>query len=136
MEQLGRLSAEVSRIEEQIGVLIREQSTAVEEVQPFYRAEIEKLHQQLRRMKTAYIDIQQKTAAMERANATQQMAREELARLSVEKFWEQDSRTINQLLHRLMGKARLVILNGQIIGTAEKPYRNRRAKITSRASQE
>ena len=46
--------------------------------------------------------------------------------MTLDAFWKQDSRYINQMLHRLMGKKRLLGLKGEIIGVAEVNRRQRR----------
>jgi hypothetical protein len=45
LQQLTALSNDISHVERQIGVFIQEQANAPEDVQPFYRAEIDKLQQ-------------------------------------------------------------------------------------------
>jgi hypothetical protein len=125
-QQLDTLTIEIDRTENRIGVLIREQSSAADEIQPFYRSEIAKLTNELRGMKMSQTQLQQRSAANQRNDAAQQATREELTRLSIDRFWQQDSRAINQMLHRLMGSKRLVVWGGEIVGTAERPYRNRR----------
>jgi len=56
----------------------------------------------------------------------QQTTLEELAEMSLEAFWNQESRYINQVLHRLMGKKRFLLLDGEIIGVAELNRRQRK----------
>jgi hypothetical protein len=51
---------------------------------------------------------------------------EELAAMSPEAFWKQESRYINQSLHRLMGKKRFLLLDGEIIVVAELNRRQRK----------
>ncbi|MBZ0276933.1 MAG: hypothetical protein K8I60_12355, partial [Anaerolineae bacterium] len=57
--------------------------------------------------------------------AVQRATLEEIAELSLEAFWKQESRYINQVLHRLMGKKRFLLLDGEIIGVAELNRRQR-----------
>jgi hypothetical protein len=54
------------------------------------------------------------------------MAFDEIAERGMEHFWTQDDRTINQLLHRLMGKRRFVVNEGVIVGVADAPARKKR----------
>ncbi len=49
----------------------------------------------------------------------------EIAALELEAFWKQESRYINQVLHRLMDKKRFLLLDGEIIGIAEIDRRQR-----------
>jgi hypothetical protein len=76
-------------------------------------------HIQLKTMKEARTRLQGGSLAAQTTTSNQQVTLEELAELTLEKFWRQESRKINQMLHRIMGNRRLVILNGEIIGVAE-----------------
>ena len=70
--------------------------------------------------------LQDKVKKAEKMSPTETATLEELAAMSIEAFWKQGSRYINQVLHRLMGKKRLLLLEGEIIGVAEvdRPQRN------------
>jgi len=57
---------------------------------------------------------------------------EEFATTTLEVFWKQESQYINQMLHRLMGKKRLLVLKGEIIGVAAIDLRHALCLITSR----
>ena len=61
----------------------------------------------------------QEVLATQHKTAVQQATLKELAVLTLERFWNQESRVINQTLHRLMGKRRLVLLGGEIQGAVE-----------------
>jgi hypothetical protein len=50
---------------------------------------------------------------------------DEIAAMSLEAIWQQESRYINQMLHRLMGKKRFLLLDGEVIGVAEVTRRQR-----------
>lgn len=49
-----------------------------------------------------------------RQRADRRAAYDEIVRLSVDVFWEQEDRFINQILLRLMGDVRLAVLDGEI----------------------
>jgi len=72
------------------------------------------------------IRLQAKTVETQRTTVIQQTTLEELAEMSLEAFWNQESRYINQVLHRLMGKKRFLLLDGEIIGVAELNRRQRK----------
>jgi len=79
-------------------------------------------------MREARERLKGESLAEQTSTSSQQATLEELAKLTLENFWSQESRKINQMLHRIFGKRRLVILNGEIIEIAEvnRPQRRRR----------
>ena len=81
--------------------------------------EIGKLSDQLKVMREARNSLHGEALATQHKTAVQQATLEELAKLTLERFWNQESRVINQTLHRLMGKRRLVLLGGEIQGAVE-----------------
>ena len=87
-----------------------------------------RLNQQLGNMKEARIRLKGESLAVSTSTSNQQATLEELAELTLERFWHQESREINQMLHRIMGNRRLVILNGEVIGVAEVNRNQRRRK--------
>ena len=60
--------------------------------------------------------LQGELLTTQQLTAVQQATLEELADLTLEKFWLQESRVIHQMLHRIMGHRRVVILNKEVIG--------------------
>jgi hypothetical protein len=77
-------------------------------------------------MKETRARLQGESPTVQTTTSNQQVTLEELAELTLEKFWHQENRKINQMLHRIMGKRRLMILNGEIIGVAEVNHVQRR----------
>ena len=69
-------------------------------------------------MKDGLSRLQGESLAAQQTTAIQQATLEELADLTLDEFWLQESRVINQMLHRIMGNRRLVILNNEVIGVA------------------
>lgn len=118
-QRVARLDADIAKIEDQVRTAIRKQFTAREEVQHIFDEEIEKLSDQLKTMRDSRARLQGEALATQHKTAVQQVTLEELASLTLERFWKQESRTINQTLHRLMGKRRLVLLSGEIQGAVE-----------------
>ncbi|MBK9748673.1 MAG: hypothetical protein IPO91_18105 [Chloroflexi bacterium] len=88
--------------------------------------EIGKLSDQLKVMREARNRLQGEALAVQHNSAVQQATLEELANLTLERFWQQESRYINQMLHRLMGKRRLVLLSGAVVGVVEVNRKQRR----------
>jgi hypothetical protein len=77
-------------------------------------------------MKATYASLKFQSNDQRKTTVIQERTLAELAELSVEKFFEQESRYINQVLYRLMGRKRLLLLNREIIGVAEVNKRHRR----------
>jgi len=117
-EWITALAAEIEELESQARTLIRRQLTATEDIQKLYDEELQKIGIQLKNMKDGLNRLQGESLAAQQTTAVQQATLEELADLTLEEFWLQDSRVINQMLHRIMGNRRLVILNKEVIGVA------------------
>lgn len=126
--RLVLLNDEIGEMEDKVRLLIRKQLTAGEQIQDIYQEELDKLNGQLQNMREARERLKGESLAETNSTSSQQATLEELAKLTLENFWRQESRKINQMLHRIFGKRRLVILNGEIIGIAEvnRPQRRRR----------
>ncbi len=118
-ERIALLDEEIAEVEDKIRALIRKQITAGEDIQYIYDEELDKLNVQLKTMKEARTRLQGESLAAQTSTSNQQVTLEELAKLTLEKFWHQESRKINPMLHRIMGKRRLIILNDEIFGVAE-----------------
>ncbi len=117
-ERITALAAEIEALEDQARALIRRQLAATEDIQKLYDEELQKIGIQLKNMKDGLSRLQGESLAAQQTTAVQQATLEELADLTLEKFWLQESRVINQMLHRIMGNRRLVILNKEVIGVA------------------
>jgi hypothetical protein len=102
------------------------QRNAPENIQQLYAEELERISDQLKHMKETRNRLQGEVLATRQSTTMQQATLGELADLTLEKFWQQESRYINQVLHRIMGNRRLVILNRELIGVAEVQRKQRR----------
>jgi len=122
------LDDEIGEIEDKVRLLIHKQLTAGEQIQDIYEEELDKLNGQLQNMREARERLKGESLAEQTSTSSQQATLEDLAKLTLENFWCQESRKINQMLHRIFGKRRLVILNGEIIGVAEVNRIQRRRK--------
>jgi hypothetical protein len=78
-----------------------------------------------RNMKEARNCLKGESHAVSTSTSNQQSTLKEIAEMSLEAFWKQESRYINQVLHRLLGKKRFLLLDGEIIGVAEVNRRQR-----------
>lgn len=125
-QQLTRLEDDISQLEAQARVLIRKQATAEENIQRLYDDELIKISEQLHCMKEARLRLQTEASSAYQSTTIQYTTLEQLAEMTVETFWQQESRVINQMLHRLMGKRKFVILNRELIGIATVNMRRRK----------
>lgn len=125
-ERLEQLATDIALLEEQARTLIRRQASAGEDLQTLYDEELSQINTRLRNMRATRVGLQAQSVADLQAETLQQASLEELASMTLEAFWKQESRYINQMLHRLMGKKRLIGLKGEIVGVAEVNRRQRR----------
>ncbi|HML22573.1 MAG TPA: recombinase family protein [Aggregatilinea sp.] len=125
-ERITALGTDIEELQEQARSLIRRQLTAPEDIQQLYDEELDKIGLQLKHMKDALSRMQGESLNQQQTTTAQQATLEELADLTLEKFWQQGSRAINQMLHRLMGNHRLVILHREVIGVAVSQRAQRR----------
>jgi len=126
LARVQELQAEIAKLELEARSLIREQARSGSELQAIYHEELVQINVRLKNMKVTRDALQSKAVETERATTVQQTALYEVAQMSLEAFWKQESRYINQVLHRLMGKKRFLLLDGTIIGVAEINRRQRR----------
>lgn len=124
--RIERLCREIEALELEARQLIREQAKAGAELQAIYQEELAQINVRLKNMKVTRDALQAKAVETQQTTAVQQATLEELATMSLEAFWKQQSRHINQTLHRLMGKKRFLLLDGEIIGVAELNRRQRK----------
>lgn len=121
------LTQDLSATEDRIRRLIRKQ-TAADDLHDIYQEEIDRERETLKRQRAALDDAERQLAVGTRSHADRTTAFEEIVRLSVDVFWEQEGRYINQLLHRLMGNKRLSVLNGKVVEIVDKPPSRRRPR--------
>jgi hypothetical protein len=125
-KRLARLKAEITALEDQVRVVVRQQMKAPETVQHILDEEIVKIGEQLKAMHATRERLQVESLSVQQANAVQQASLEEMANLTVDRFWQQEDRYINQMLHRLMGQRRLVMVGGAVVGVVEVQRKRRR----------
>ncbi|MEQ8673163.1 MAG: recombinase family protein [Aggregatilineales bacterium] len=119
------LKKEITQLENQIRSVIRDKAGADDDIiRGLYDEEIKAGSKRLSNLKKRLKDTQFEIARHK--PDVQRRAYEEIAELSVEEFWGQEDRKINQLLHRLMGNKRFVVLEGYVVGIADAPKHKRR----------
>jgi hypothetical protein len=117
--RLALLNDEIKKLEDKVRVLIRRQLAAGDAIQDIYEEELDKYNNQIQNMRDARDRLKGESLAVQNTTSNQQVTLDELAQLTLDNFWRQESRRINQMLHHIFGKRRLVILNGEVIGVAE-----------------
>ncbi len=125
LSRVQQLNGEIAALELEARSLIRDQAKAGSELKSIYQEELAQINARLKNMKVTRDTMQSKVTATEKTTAVQDATLKELAELSLEAFWKQESRYINQVLHRLMGKKRFLLLDGEIVGVAELNRRQR-----------
>lgn len=113
---LSALAGEIADTEARIRRLITAQAAADGDMYAFYADEIATLGDKLKILRARHADLQRQSSTTRQQD--RQIAYDRLAALTVDTFWQQDNVTVNQLLRRLMGSRRIVVLDGAIIGTA------------------
>jgi hypothetical protein len=112
--RMQSLKAEIAAIEGQIRNLIVKQADAPASTGHLYDDEINIRGQRLVYLQDQLRQAETITAAASAAILSPQIAYDQIAKMGVDGFWELDQKRQNQLLHAIMGKRRLVILERQI----------------------
>jgi DNA invertase Pin-like site-specific DNA recombinase len=125
-EELESLKIQIENTENRLRILVREQSLANDEMQSFYRSEIDKLGETLRGAKHQERESLQRNHENDKTKKEKDDILREIIKMSPENFWLQENRRINQMLHRLLGKNRFLLLDGEIVGVRWSTKRQRR----------
>lgn len=118
--------SELTDLEARIGTLIYEQSAAPEVAQNFYRKQVSDLAQRVESLRAQLPQLERKAVSALQESAISAATVEEIRELTVDGFWQQPDRVVNQMLHRLFGNQQLIILEKKIVGVAERRKRPRR----------
>lgn len=119
--QLARVTQEIENLEEGIRTLIREQKRAAENLRGLYTDEINADSDRLRKLQITQTELSAKINVHNQNYADRNLATEEIRHRveTIESFWQQDRRVINQQLHRVFGKLRMVASDGEIVKYVE-----------------
>lgn len=121
-----RLAQDIEDLENQARALIRLQAAAGSELESLYAAELAQIEVRLKNMRAAHAQMLSRDVFEQQQIRVQHDTLESLAAMTIDMFWKQESRYINQMLHRLMGKRRLLGLKGELVGVATVNRRQRR----------
>jgi DNA invertase Pin-like site-specific DNA recombinase len=114
------LRTEIDEVETKVRKLIEKQITAPDALASLYDEQLRTFADQLKILRTNLLEAER--AEKQRDKTGVQHAYKQLKQFeSLDSFWEQPETSINQLLYRLMGNRRLVVLDRQIVGTTDAP---------------
>ncbi len=114
-----QLRGEIAALRLQIDRLITSQSQAPNNIYEQYTRQIEQASGKLALLEG---DLQRTEAVLEPPIVTmgREMAYTDLSQRGLQAFWGQAPREINQAMHRIMGKHRFAVQDGEIIGIRER----------------
>jgi hypothetical protein len=96
---------------------------AADRLYSIYADEINRENADLKAHRAALDDLMRRALSSGRESRDRAQAFRELQNITLDSFWNAEPREINQLLHRLLGRRRLVVLAGQVVGIADTPRR-------------
>lgn len=120
VDHVAMLQTELNTLDKHITRLIEKQMAAPESLSTLYDAQLAGLGTQ-RDALLKRIDAEQRQAAKYNRADIESAFRELSAYETVDAFWKAEPGRVNQLLHRLLGGRRLVIKDGAVIGSVERP---------------
>lgn len=120
-DQLTLLANEIAAAEARIRKLIQKQASADDVLHDIYEDELRVEADALKRRRARLAELERDQHLTVRQRADRRAAYDEVVRLSVDVFWQQEERFINQILLRLMGDVRLAFKDGEIQELVDKP---------------
>lgn len=125
IQQIEDIKRQIGDVEKQIQRMILKQTSSDENLYEQYDLALTKLGNRLKKLKSHVKDLQRIYAGSDNT-ASRAQAFNEISKLSVNGFWAQEDRAINQLLLRLLGKKRFMVRDGDIVGVSDAPLRRKR----------
>lgn len=122
------LRQQVDTLSQQARRLIEKQAAAPDSLRDLYDEQIEALGAQVAAARERLAAMQVYRPAREDIDA-QQRQLDEIAAMTLERFWKLPSNQINQHLHALMRRRRWVVLNGEIVDQLDAPPRKKPKSI-------
>jgi hypothetical protein len=114
--QISEVEKNIQMVEVQIDTLINEQSVAPESVRARYRDRIAELGERLDILKANRLRLVSQSKEQVKHVEEEEMAMEEIRQLGIEAMWTLPDRKINQLLRSILGRYKLVVLDGRVVG--------------------
>lgn len=120
-QQLESLERQAEQLNQQARVLIQKQSTASASLQSLYDEQLQVIGRQLDNINRSLVQLKNEISHDDEKERLTALS--EIEKMTPDEFWIMPSREINQLLHRVFGKWRMVIRDGQVVGLIEAPAR-------------
>ncbi len=128
-EQLDEMDRDIRRIEAQIMRVIDDRAQQdIAAVIEMYQKRLTALGEQLERLRQQRDALEYEVLNDAQTVQQRDYTLNELVQIGLLNFWQLPHPQINQLLHRLLGKRRLVALDGAIIATQDAPHRTNRKR--------
>lgn len=124
-QQLELIRQDIQTTENTLRKLIVQHATADAAIQALYDQEIQAATEKLKTLKLRQRDLQQQQQPQHSAFAALQTLHE-LTQMTMDVFWQQDDRVVNQMLHSLLAGRRFVVQEAVIRGTTIAPKRKKR----------
>lgn len=118
MPALEHLRADIEQVERQIDTLIAEQANAPPSVQERYRQYLAALAARLDILRRRELEMRSAATRRARDEAAASVSLDEIRAITLEYFWQLPDRRINQILRRILGERRLVVLDKKIVGSS------------------
>ncbi len=123
-QRLEKTRKDMTALERQIQNMIVKQATADDSLRDSYDRALAEAGKRMERLKSVLKGLEQKRGAD--VSLAQQHSWDEFKQIGMERFWKLPDVEINQWLFRLLGKWRLAVSNGQIVGLETPPKSTKR----------
>lgn len=118
-EALPALYAKREQLDKQIERMLVEQSLAASGLQTHYRTMLSRLHSEHAAVTRRINETEHAQQLVQSADYSRFQALNDLRNTGLEAFWQKPETQINQLLHRLFGLKRLIIVEGKVVRVAD-----------------
>ena len=114
-QRVNQILADIAEVEASIRKGIEIRLAASESLAAYWDEQLRALDQQLTILR-GHLTETQRHAAIQGERVVAQTGYNQLQAIGIENLWQQDSVTINQLLHKLFGNSRMVVIDREIVG--------------------
>lgn len=118
-QTLSTLHTKQQQLTAQIERLLSEQSLAADGLQSHYRTMLSRLAEEQSTVQERITALEQAQQKAQSSQYSRTAALDDVRAIGLDSFWQQPDMKINQVLHRLFGLKRLVVLNGRVVRTAD-----------------
>lgn len=124
-QRLASIEREIASVNQQAKELMQERSTVPAVFMEQFKENMDTLAARMEALKVEQVRLKRQSRATS-PDASQVQALADYKKLPPGAFWQLPNIEINQWLSRLLGKRRLVIADGDVIGTTGQPRKHRR----------